>query len=229
MAGEKRQKRKTKWGVWALSIGVVAVFLTVIGVILALLFSDDALHRPRPIQTVTLVKPPPPKIKEKPPEPEPVKKDEIIEPEIEETPPEDNNPSEQDDAKPIDDLLGLDADGGGGTDGFGLKAKKGGRSIIGGNLSNQFGWYTTLVQQELNQLVREHMDRNGGIPEGNLKAMVKIRLNPDGRILAYTIVRPSGNKRMDEAVRMALKSAGISELPPSDMPLVLKFRITSQG
>ncbi|MFZ5572213.1 MAG: energy transducer TonB [Thermodesulfobacteriota bacterium] len=229
MAGETKKKRKTKWGIWALSFSLVAVFVILAGLIIHMLFSDDSPNRKRQIQTVTLVKPPPPKIKEKPPEPEIVKKEEIIEQEIEEVPPEDTNPAEQDDAKPIDDLLGLDADGGAGADGFGLKAKKGGRSIIGGNLSNQYGWYTSMVQKELNELVREYMDRYGGIPKGNLKAMVKIRLDPEGRIRKIKIVRSSGNKRMDEAVQLALKSADISEMPPPDMPLVLKFRISSQG
>jgi len=135
----------------------------------------------------------------------------------------------EDDAPPIDDLLGLDADGSGGMDGFGLKAKKGGRSLIGGDHGRRFAWYTAMIQKEINEQVREYLDENGGIPEGNLKAHVKIQLDESGQVILYKIIRTSGDKRMDDAVQGALAALSIREIPPMDMPRVMKFKISSQG
>ena len=48
---------------------------------------------------------------------------------------------------PPGDELGLDAEGGAGSDGFGLRAKKGGRGLIGGGDRNR--WYEGQVQRDL--------------------------------------------------------------------------------
>lgn len=224
----KQKRRASRTSIWIISTVVALMFMGMGVFILKMLLSEDTHRRRRALKMVQLVKPPPPpKIKEKPPEPE-IKKEEIIEPEPQETPPEDMSDVE-DDTPPIDDLLGLDADGSGGMDGFGLKAKKGGRSLIGGDASRRFAWYTTMVQKQINEEVRTYLDENGGIPEGNLKTHVKIQLDDEGRILVYKIVRESGNQRMDDAVLGALAALHLREMPPMDMPKVMKFRISSKG
>lgn len=223
------KKRTTKKTIWVISAIVAVVFMLFALWIVKMLLSDDTARKQRRLQTVTLVKPPPPpKIKEKPPEPE-IKKEEIVEPEPEEMPPEESDAAAEDDTPPMDDLLGLDADGSGAGDGFGLKAKKGGRSLIGGDASRRFAWYTSLVQKAITERVRAVMDENGGIPEGDLKAYVRIEMDTNGRIIRFELIRKSGDKRMDEAVRIALASADIDEMPPMDMPKILKFRISSKG
>ncbi|RJP81430.1 MAG: TonB C-terminal domain-containing protein [Desulfobacteraceae bacterium] len=225
----EQKKRASKAGIWIISAIVALVFMGMGVSVLKMLLSEDSRRRTRAIKMVQLVQPPPPpKIKEQPPEPE-IKKEEIMEPEPVETPPEDMNDAAEDDSPPIDDLLGLDADGSGGSDGFGLKAKKGGRSLIGGEQSQRFAWYTAMVQKEINQKVQDYFDENGGIPEGNRNTYVKIVVDDEGRIIQYDILRSSGNKRMDDAVIGALASVDIREMPPMDMPRVLKFKISSQG
>jgi TonB family protein len=163
---------------------------------------------------------------EKPPEPEEV----MEEPVPEEAPQEDV--AEDLDAPPPGDLLGLDADGGAGGDQFGLVGRKGGRSLIGGGRSAllaRFAWYTRIVREELEDLVRRYLDEHGGIPRGELQTVVKIELDEKGRVSTYKIEGLSGNKDMDRAVAQILETAAINEPPPQDMPKIIKLKISSQG
>jgi TonB family protein len=228
-----------KKGKLKFAIGAAAAFIVVLAVAGAVfavkyLLKDDSQRRQRRIQMVTVVKPPPPpKIKEKPPEPEIKKKEEIIEPEPEETPPEPTDDMADDEPPPGEDL-GLDADGSAGSDGFGLKAKKGGRALIGGTASDasmmrRYGWYTRIIQEELRKRMNRHMEENGGIPDGNLKTQVQITLDDLGKIVNFDISRSSGNSRMDEAVLNALKLATISEPPPRGMPRIINLKISAKG
>lgn len=206
---------------------VVLLALLFIGGVVLLIMSDDSSGRKDRMRTLTLLNPPPPpKIKEKPPEPE-IKKEEIIEPEPEPETPEDMDDTPQDESQSVDDLLGLDSDATG-TDSFGLKAKKGGHSILGSG-DGQFRWYTAMIQKEISETVRKYLEDNGGLPETELKALVKVEIDEDGKVIDYKLLRSSGDKRMDQAIITALASADVHEMPPLDMPRSLKFRITSKG
>ncbi|WP_155313541.1 energy transducer TonB [Desulfosarcina ovata] len=215
---------------------VFIVLLVATGTVLGVkyLLKDDSRHRQRRIQMVTVVKPPPPpKVKEKPPEPEVKKKEEIINPEPEEMPPEALDDQPPDEAPPGEDL-GLDADGTAGSDGFGLRANKGGRALIGGggdsvSLMRRYAWYTRMVQDELSKRMKRHMEENGGIPDGDLKTMIQIRLDEYGKIVDYRLTRSSGNSKMDDAVVSALKLATIDEPPPRGMPRTIKLKISAKG
>jgi outer membrane biosynthesis protein TonB len=183
---------------------------------------------------VHLVKPPPPpKIKEKPPEPKIEEKKEIIEPEPEKPPEE--TPDESQDQGPQDDQLGLDSDGTAGSDGFGLKAKKGGSPLIGGGgdstLMRRYGWYVQLIQDEIRKEVKRQLEEDGGIPEGKLQTLVRIVLERDGELVGFRIVGSSGNTRMDNAVQAALKGIRRFREPlPGDMPrAAMKLKIASKG
>ena len=211
------------------SAGVVLVLICLSVFVLKILMTDEGQKRKRQIQMVRLLKPPPPpKIKEKPPEPE-VKKEEIIEPE-EEPPPEQTEDQSQDDT-PAGDDLGLDAEGGAGSDGFGLVGKKGGRSLIGGGRGNnsllrKYAWYTRFIEEEISK----RLARNGDIPSDKLKTLVRIVLDEVGTIVDYRIYGSSGDQQMDDAVMLALEQIGmISEPPPEGMPRVVRIEITSQG
>jgi outer membrane biosynthesis protein TonB len=228
------RKRRTKFVVGGIAVCVVLLMVT--GAVFAIkyLLKDDSQRRKRRIQMISVVKPPPPpKIKEKPPEPEIKKKEEIIEPEPEEKPPEPTDDMSEDDVPPGEDL-GLDADGSAGSDGFGLRAKKGGRSLIGGSYSDatmmrRYAWYTRIIQDELRKLMNRHMEKNGGIPDGNLKALIQITLDDFGKIVDFNLSRSSGNTTMDDAVLNALKLAIISEPPPKGMPRIIKLKISAKG
>ena len=230
---EKKKRGKTRVVAGAAAVCLVLLMVAGAGLAVKYLLKDDKQRRQRRIQMVTVVKPPPPpKIKEKPPEPE-IKKEEIIEPQPEEKPPEQADDQSQDDTPPGEDLA-LDADGTAGSDGFGLLGKKGGRALIGGSASDasmmrRYAWYTRIIQEELRKRMNRHMEANGGIPDGNLKAQIQITLDDLGKIVAFDISRPSGNPKMDDAVVSALKLATISEPPPKGMPRIINLKISAKG
>jgi TonB family protein len=229
----EKKNNRIRIVIWSVSALVVLFFISAgLGAVKLLLSADDH-KRKRPVHMVTLVKPPPPpKIKEKPPEPE-IKKEEIIEPQEQEPEPDPlDDMADQD--PPLDDDLGLDAEGTAGSDGFGLRAKKGGRSILGGPhsdafLMRRFAWYTRIMQDELRKKVNQHMEQNGGIPDGNLFATISIILDDAGKITSIEISRSSGSKIMDTAVKQSLMLTRISEPPPPGMPKAIMLKISAKG
>ena len=228
MAGAQNNRKKI------LIIGISClIMICLIGsavFVLKMLLKDDGKHRKRQIQRVTLVKPPPPKIKEKPPEPEIKKKEEIVEPEPEEQPPEDME--EASDEPPPGEDLGLDADGTGGSDSFGLAAKKGGRSLIGGgiggkqSLMKQYAWYTRILQDEIREAINKFLEKMEGLPGGKQKVLLRVELDSKGNMITSSISRSSGNTDIDEAVKKAIAGFKVSEMPPDEMPKILKIKIT---
>lgn len=231
---KKKQSKSNRIMVWSVSSLVTLMFLGAALGAIKILLSDDSGRRKRQIQMVTLLKPPPPpKIKEKPPEPEIKKKEEIIEQQEEEPEPDPMDDMPEDNG-PIDDDLGLDADGTGGADGFGLRGKKGGRSLIGGRYSKasllrKYAWYTNILQQDLRKKVNKYMEENGGAPRGKQVAHIQITLDANGKVTALMLRKSSGNSKMDEAVKHALLMVNVSEPPPQGMPRVLQLEISSKG
>ena len=226
--------RRLKWLAPIILIATVMVVLMAGGAVglLKLLLSDDGQKRKRQIQMVTLMKPPPPpKIQEKPPEPKiEEKKEEIIEPEPEEPPPEANNDTS--DEPPPGNDLGVDAEGSGGGDNFGLLGKKGGRALIGGggaSLMKKYGWYANIIQSELYEAIKKILDAEGGIPKGKENMRLRIQIDDTGRIQSFNIDKPANNKKINQALRKALAAYRISEPPPDDMPRKLSIVVTTSG
>lgn len=226
----EKQRKKQKRTLLLIFGGAALAMILISSLVIMLVFMDDSGSRRKRVHTVTLLKPPPPpKIEETPPPP-PEKKEEIIEePEPEDAP---QDVSEDIDAPPPGELLGLDADGSAGGDSFGQVARKGGRSIIGGDgtsLLAKYSWYTRVVRDELEKLVRKRLAENGGIPKGELKVIVALKLDNLGKVTDYRLVNASGNDTMDRAVEEALNFAVMRDPPPPDMPRVIKLKIVSQG
>jgi TonB family protein len=226
----RRRKRSSAAKVWAFS-GLVALLVLCVGFFgIRAFLKDLGPQKKRNMHFVMLQPPPPPRIKEKPPEPE-EKKPEIKTPE--EQIPEDTQDQAKEEAPPGEEL-GLDADGSSGSDAFGLKAKKGGRPLIGGDegrnaLLRRYAWYTQIIQEEIRNKVRKHMEHNGGIPEGNFQTLVEIELDEQGTVVDFRIRGLSGNTRMDRAVQEVLPAARIGEPPPHGMPRAMKIKISSRG
>ncbi|MGD0231889.1 MAG: TonB family protein [Syntrophorhabdales bacterium] len=196
------------------------------------------------IAKVDLVRPnlpdrPPPPPREKLPEPE-AQKQNIVAPPLN-TPQGPQQPAPKGDDKPAPQgPLGLEGEGGAGSDGFGLVGRgRGGRDVItlgagsgrGGAdqaaLARRFGWYTRIVGEELNKLVRKHLEENGGIPKGTLEVEVRIELDEQGAVTGYRIIRSSGNQAMDDAVK-ALKYARIGKPLPKGIYSGMNYKITSR-
>ncbi len=229
MAGTGNNKNKVL--IIGISCLVIVCLICSAFFVLKMLLKDDGKRRKRQIQRVTLVKPPPPpKIKEKPPEPEVKKKEEIVEPEPEETPPEDMEDSS--DEPPPGEDLGLDADGTGGADGFGLKAKKGGRSLIAGgiggkkSLLKRYAWYVRILQEEVREQVNQYLEDKEDLPSGKHRMLLRLKLDSQGNMVSYTISRSSGDSKVDDAVKKGITGFKVSEAPPDDMPRILKLKVT---
>lgn len=228
-----RKKRNPKLLIWIVS-SIVALSFVGFGVLIVkMLISDDGGKRKRQIQQIQVLKPPPPpKIKEEPPPPEVKKNEEIIEPEPEEQPEE--TPDDSDDQPPPGEDLGLDADGTAGSDSFGLKAKKGGRALIGSGLGRRsllakYAYYTGVLEEEIRKRVNEILEKNGGIPDGQLTTRVRLTLDDIGNIVDFHIYGSSGKPAMDDAVKEALSSVRLDDPPPAEMPKTMKLEIKAKG
>ena len=240
----KPKKKKSSSQTYIVTGIVLFIFLSLAGGIIYLVSSDKGGGKKVFIAKVDLVRPntlpdkPPPPPKEKLPEPEIQKKETIVAP-------QDMSPqasAKGDDKPAAEGPLGLDAQGGAGSDGFGLAARKGGRDVttlgtgprVGGGkdmatLLRQYAPYTRLVEEDVNKIVRKRLEDKGGIPKGKLEALAEIVLGNKGEITEARIVRSSGNNTMDGAVRDSLKYARISQPLPEGCPRTMNIKITSQG
>jgi len=209
-----------------------------------MVLSDSGDRRKTHIATVTLLKPPP-EAKEKPPEPEirkePLKQEEIIaapEQHAFSSAPGPDSPSDA----PGGSDLGVDSEGGSGSDSFGLVGRKGGRALIGSgppvvgggagsrlSLFAKFGWFTRKIQEEVRGLVKKHFEENGGFPKGKHQTTVKIVVDEKGVVVDSRLVGSSGNPKVDDAVLQSLIRMRLSEPPPEGMPRGMTLRIDSQG
>ncbi len=170
------------------------------------------------IQQITLVKPPPPppKVEEKPPSP----KEEVKIPE-----PKPMEPAKPANAPPAKNL-GLDAQGGPGSDNFGLAGNKGGQDIIGGTGGgSRFGWYSTVVQQG----IYAALQKEKALRESSYRVVVKLWLDKSGHVERVELGSSTGSAQVDEALRAALqRMQPLSEAPPGDLPQPVQIRVTSR-
>nr|WP_320191737.1 TonB C-terminal domain-containing protein [uncultured Desulfobacter sp.] len=224
-------ENKKKFLIVGISFLVFICLCTFSFFVLKFFLKNDSGVRKRQIQRVTLVKPPPPpKIKEKLPEPEVKKIEEIVEQKLEDPVEENMDDAMDDDAPPGEDL-GLDADGTGGADGFGLKAKKGGRSLIGGSggdksLLRRYAWYTRMLQDEIREKVNSYLEGKEDLPGGKHKMLLWIMLDKKGNMVLRSIPKSSGISKVDDAVEQAIAGFRVSEIPPDEMPKLLKIKVT---
>ncbi|OGU09102.1 MAG: energy transducer TonB [Geobacteraceae bacterium GWC2_55_20] len=231
---------KTPYQNWLVPGVVGLVFLLIVGFVVKVFLSDDGVKK-KALYQVTLIKPPPPEEKVKPPEPEQQKETpkesiqtptEIPQPQAQDQP--------QDNAPPAGADLGVEGEGGAGSDGFGLVGKgknyKGRDITLGGGggmnrlaMLTKYGWYTSKIQDEIKKQLKKRMDKEGGVPKGKYEITLKILLDPQGTIKKYRIVASSGNDKLDDALKASLPGLKISQAPPDGMPSLVTLRILSQG
>ena len=218
---EEEQDSKIKRLIPVLGGISVVVVMAALGYAAVNSLGGTAPPKPPSIQEISLVQPPPPP--PPPPkmeEPPPPEMEEVEVPEPEPEPIADDTSADE----PLPgDELGLDADGVAGADGFGLKAKKGGRGLIGGGDPNK--WYAGVIQSDLQEWLAD-VDE---IRKGRYAAIVKIWIGTDGAVQDAQLEKSTGDTDLDSAIERAL-SAGfrISRAPPEDMPQPVRLRITSR-
>lgn len=241
----KKPKKSHGAVIWV-AAGIILVLVLGAGKLLSGFINEDpGKKRKAAMQMVTILKPPPPpKVEEKPPEPEVKKeikkdlKETMIEPDVKAPGPKQHE-DVKDNSPPAGKNLGLDAEGGAGSDGFGLVGNKGGAGLIGGgggggggggnSFANKYGWYTQIIQDQIRADLLQRLQKKGGIPKGKIQATVKIVLNDKGNVVKFEIVDSSGSKVVEEAVSETLSRTTINKPPPEGMPLRLNLKITAQG
>ena len=163
---------------------------------------------------------PPPR----PPEPE-IKEEKIEEPIPEQEP----EPAPEAADEPAGDELGVDGDGEAGADGFGLAARKGGRSLLGGTQGSAIHWYggkiKTVLEEELHELLADtHARKN------TYAVILKIWVGTDGRMSKVELEGGSGNANVDKALQAAIPRLRLDmrKSPPENMPQPIRIRVTSR-
>lgn len=224
-----RRVRKRKGSPRLLRIALGAGLAAFIGMVAwgALSLIGEGKTAKRQVVNITLVAPPPPPPPPPPPleikPPEPEVQDEVKVPEPEPTP-------QADEAPPASEQPGLDAQGSGGGDGFGLAAKKGGRDIteLGGGGTNhaQFAWFTGLVQSQL----QEQLQRNDRLRRADYRVVMRVWFGSDGRIERYELASSSGSPDIDKNLALAMdQMPRLKQAPPADLPQPVRLRVTSRG
>lgn len=169
------------------------------------------------VQEITLIKPPPPPPKiEEPPPPEVEEEVDVPEPEpLEDIP-------EMADQPPMGDNLGLDADGSGAGDGFGLIGRKGGRGLLDGdpNLA-----YAARLQRAIEEVLLEHDQ----LRRRSFTAVAHIWVGQDGSVYRAELSRGTGRDQTDaRLVDLITGIRAMAEAPPANMPQPIKLRISSR-
>ncbi|MGD8558043.1 MAG: TonB C-terminal domain-containing protein [Gammaproteobacteria bacterium] len=208
-----------------LILGIIFVSGVAGGVVMAI---QQMLETPpqskKFVQQISLVQPPPP-----PPPPPEVKQPE---PEVEEVkvdepePMEDDMPESLDDLPPPGDQLGLDAEGGAGSDGFGLLGKKGGRGLLEGTEGQrEFEWYTSTLQNDILDYLSERLE----VRKDNYSIKVKLNIGPKGNIEDIRLMESTGDRETDKKIIVAFSEMKqVSEKPPQNMPQPVKLQINSR-
>jgi protein TonB len=208
---------------------VVALLVTLVlvGVVVYVLSSPGEVKKKRAVQEITLLKPPPPPPppKEQPPPPPKEQVQEKIDV------PKPDQPAEKPaDAPPPGPDLGVDANGTGSGDSFGLVGKKGGGDLIGGGggggiSGSKFAWYGGLVKDR----IQDAVSKVKKLREADYRVMVNVWIGPGGAVTRAELVDSTGNADLDNELRNVLRNLPpLREGAPSDMPQPMKLRITAR-
>lgn len=188
---------------------------------------DKPVQVRRQVQQVTVIPPPPPA--PPPPEaiPQQLPKEETVPPPEPAPKPE---PEPETPGQPsAEDTLGLDADGGAGSDGFGLVGRRGGRGLIGGGGGgNALIWYGQqagrVLETELRPLLVGSAARDSAYT-----VTVDLWIAADGRLSRAEMTGGSGNGAVDAALRSALPKLRLTlpGPPPESLPQPLRLKLRS--
>jgi periplasmic protein TonB len=168
------------------------------------------------VQQITIITPPPPPPPPPEEEPEEIEPEEVEEiEEIPETPPE----QAMDEVAGQD--LGLDTDGGAGTDGFGLIGRKGGTGLGLGKA----GHYEVMIKEKLHDLVSSD-DELGYL---NYTATIKVWIKPSGEVDRFSIQLEEESSKVRKRLEHILKNARFNSGPPAEIAeKAIKYRINSR-
>jgi TonB family protein len=141
-------------------------------------------------------------------------------------PKDEPEPTPKDEAPPPLQQLGLDAEGGAGSDAFGLAANRGGSDLVGGNGSAAFAWYTG----RLKDAVLAKLSSDSHIGSKKFSVSVRVWIESDGRIKEVKLVTSTGSKELDQHIEAALATLSrLDDSPPLEMPQPVSLKIVSRS
>jgi outer membrane biosynthesis protein TonB len=154
---------------------------------------------------------------------------EAAEPEVEIQEPDEPRPVE-DLPPPLDDALGLDAEGVAGSDAFGLKAKQGGRSLLsladGSGMDPRWAAYASALESRL----QEYLSGVESLEGQAYRVELRLWIDGDGRVTHCDFIRGTGRPALDEEIRTSLlQGCRIPEAQPRGLPQPVRLRIDSRA
>lgn len=200
----------------AIAVGVAALVTTAAVFAIKSFLGDQAPAQKKVVQVTLIQPPPPPPPKVEPPPPEVKQEVKIDEPQQ-----KPDDPPDAPDEPPPGDQLGLDADGAGNGDAFGLIGKKGGRGFLEGGLS---AWYKGIVQQELKELLYDKIEQ---LKAARYSVRLKIDLEPDGNFRLIALEGSTGDPQVDAALKRVLAQGRLREKPPENLAGLMRVQINS--
>ncbi len=211
---------------WRRRIGTTAILIgaaSFIGLISATLLKPVAKDHHKIMQVIVLralPPPPPPKPPEKPPQPPKVRE----EVKLDQPKPVDEPKA---DAPPPQGPLGIDAQGTGPGDGFGLAARQGGRDItLAGSGGAGLGFMT--FANATARFIAQELARDQDLRVANYRVEVRVWLSHGGHLDRYELVRGTGDPDLDRKIRDGLAQMGtLRQSVPDGLPQPLRIRVTS--
>ena len=215
--------RRHRWLKRAPVIGAALVVLLLVGSAIWAIRRFLATQVAEPQQTIeriTLVAPPPPPpppVKPPPPPPPEKIQQPLVQKQLQPTPKSAPTPPAP--------QLGLNAQGGAGSDAFGLLARAGGTALVGGN-GAVFAWYTGRLRDQVLQC----LSQDAALRKHEYSVDIRVWVGSNGRITRVSLVSGSGDSVLDGAIARDLASMQpLDQAPPIEMPQPISMRIVSKG
>lgn len=88
-------------------------------------------------------------------------------------------------------------------------------SAGGGSRTSEFGWYGNMLHD---RFYRAWIQPTTNVATGTkISTLVKLRIEKDGRVSKFEIIKPSGNIAVDESVRVVAKQVTQVDPPPTGL------------
>lgn len=209
---------------WPVIVLGLVLAIPLLGLALSALFSQREAPAHKPVVRISIITPtppppPPPKPQEEPPKPKEEVKLDVPKPTAEEPKP---LPQE-----PPPGPLGVDAQGSGPGDSFGLAGRPGGRDIIGSVGGGGIG--LSLFGSNAARQIAQDLARDPRLKQAVYKVEIRIWLSKDGHLQREEIVRGTGDRDLDALIRNGLKEISVLHISvPDNLPQPLLIRVTSK-
>ncbi|HEY9146233.1 MAG TPA: energy transducer TonB [Thiobacillus sp.] len=198
--------------------GLLFMALFTAAVIWGVMHFINGSDRPEPpkIQTISLVRPPPPKPpEEKPPEPQKIDKPKEEVKLDQPQPPQPEAPPPPPGGIPDGPAGGMATDLAAGS-GIGIGG--------GGAGDERRSWYSNMISRQLEDELR----RAKALQGKDYKVVAQIWFNPAGAVSRVQLDKGTGDSALDEALRQEILRVSLRDPLPDDIPQPVRLRVVSR-